>query len=78
MNSVYSIYPNPATNSIKVTMTKQLIGSAYVIMDAVGKVVMKGVLNTDNSTININELSQGFYFFSIGDDMKHTVKIIKQ
>jgi hypothetical protein len=39
---------------------------------------MKGALNTDNSTININELSQGFYFFSIGDDMKHTVKIIKQ
>ncbi len=78
INAIFSIYPNPATNSINITMTKQLIGSEYVVMDAVGKVVMKGVLNTDNSTININELSQGLYFFSIGNDMKHTAKIIKQ
>ena len=41
----------------------------YVIVDLIGKEIMKGKLNGKISTINVNSLSNGIYVLSIkGND----------
>ena len=56
------LVPNPATNIISVENAK---GSAYSILDALGKVVSTGVLS-DGITVDITNLKGGVYFVKVG------------
>jgi hypothetical protein len=35
-------------------------------------------INSENTVVNLENLSQGIYVISIGDNIKQTLKIIKQ
>ena len=79
-NSKYTIniYPNPANNQINVKAPNLLIGSDYTIYDFIGEIVLKGKLNSENTIIELGNLSGGIYLFSIHDALKQTFKIIKE
>ncbi|MFC1732554.1 T9SS type A sorting domain-containing protein [candidate division KSB1 bacterium] len=75
--NLFKVYPNPASSNIIVQVNVSLIGATYNITDQLGKTVMTGKLNTENSTIELGNLSGGIYLFSIGDDTKQTFTLIK-
>lgn len=77
-SNLFSVYPNPAQNQINVNTDDKLVGSVYTIYDNIGKVVKTGKLNSVNTTIELNDLSGGFYFFRVGDNFKQTFKVIKE
>jgi len=66
-----SLYPNPATDRIVV---EGITGTHYRIIDAFGKSVHQGIFN--GQQIDIDNLSQGLYFFK-ADGFRST-KIIKK
>ena len=72
----FSVSPNPVSDLIHVKVNSTLIGSTYTITDPLGKTVMTGKLNTENSTIGLGNLSDGIYMFSVGDNTKQTFKVI--
>jgi len=72
------IYPNPAKNQINVKLSITHIGATYYITDKLGKTVTTGKINAENSTIELGNLPEGIYVFSIGEDIKQTFKIIKK
>jgi hypothetical protein len=74
----FSIFPNPATSIIQVKADAELLGMSYSIYDNRGKVVLRGKLNAENTSISLNNLSDGIYMLSIGENMKHTFKVIKE
>ena len=43
-----------------------------------GRVVLTGKLNSENTTIELDNLSGGIYLFSVGENMKQTFKVIKE
>ena len=51
------------------------VGSNYKVISANGIVLMNGVIDGDNHTIDMNDMSKGFYFVRIDGAQK---KIIKQ
>jgi hypothetical protein len=51
---------------------------SYSIYDNRGKVVLSGRLNAENTSISLNNLSDGIYMLSIGENMKHTFKVVKE
>jgi hypothetical protein len=69
----FDIYPNPTTESILVKSA--LTGSGYKIISANGIVLKKGVINSENQSIDLKEMSAGIYFVLIDGAQK---KIIKQ
>lgn len=77
-NNVLSIYPNPANNQINVKTDVKLLGSVYIVYDNAGKSVLSGKINSENTVIELGNLSDGIYLFSVGDNLKQIFKIIKE
>ena len=75
---MFSVYPNPASNQITIKATAKLVGAAYTVFDNMGKMVLSGQLKTENTVIELGNLSDGIYLFSIGENNKQTFKVIKE
>jgi hypothetical protein len=76
--ALFSIFPNPAQSIINVNTDNKLIGDAYFISDNSGRIVLTGKLNSQNTTIELGNLSGGIYMFRVGDHMKKTFKVLKE
>lgn len=69
-----SIYPNPTSS--KITVNSNFINKEYKIYNSVGSIVLSGVILNNNFNINIENLIEGVYFFSI-DSKAVVVKLVK-
>ena len=76
-DKLFSVFPNPTQSLINVKVDTKLIGNNYSIYDNTGKVVLSGKLKSENTTIDLGNLSGGLYMLMIGDNMKQNFKIIK-
>ena len=77
-HNTFSVFPNPAQSVINVKADIQLLGSAYVVYDNTGKIITKGKITSEDTIIEIGNLSGGIYFFSLGGNLKQTFKVIKE
>ena len=73
-----NIFPNPTTNQITVKTDTKLIGSNYTVYDYNGKGVLTGKINSENTKIELGNLSVGIYLFSVGENLKQTFKVLKE
>ena len=77
-DNLFSVFPNPAQSVINIKSDAKLIGNVYSIYDNAGRVVLTGILKSENTTIELGNLSRGIYLFSVGENMKQTFKVIKE
>ena len=77
-SNLFSVYPNPANGQINVMADAKLLGSVYNVYDNVGKIVLSGKINSENTVINLGNLLGGIYLFSVGENLKQTFKVIKE
>jgi hypothetical protein len=76
-NSNYiSIFPNPTTTNVVVTIPKEMIGQRYTLVSATGKVLADEIVKQTTTTLNLEQLAQGTYFLQIGT-LKNPSKIVK-
>ena len=75
---VFTVFPNPANNTITIKSNIALSGESYNFTDGLGRIILSGKLAENQSTISIEQLPPGFYFLSFGSANAGTVKIIKQ
>ena len=73
-----SISPNPTTSKITVKSSLALIGKQFTIYDQFGKAVMSGVIASEETEIDLSNISEGVYLFKAGEEMPESFKIIKQ
>jgi hypothetical protein len=74
----FEFYPNPTTHQITINVEKQLLGSVYRIYDYTGKSILTGKILSEQSVIDLGDLSKGIYFINIGQHLEPTVKIVKE
>jgi PKD repeat protein len=77
-NTNFEFYPNPTTNQIIINVEKQLLGSVYIIYDNTGKAILTGKILSEQSVIDLVDLSKGIYLLSIGENLDRTFKVIKE
>jgi hypothetical protein len=77
-NTNFEFYPNPTTNQITLKVDNQLLGSVYIIYDNTGKSVLNGNILSEQSVIDLGDLSKGIYFINVGEHLEKTVKLAKQ
>jgi hypothetical protein len=77
-DNLFSVYPNPAKSQINVKADAKLLGSIYTVYDNTGKLVFSGKIISENTTIELGNLSGGIYLFSVGENLKQTFKVIKE
>lgn len=69
----FSVFPNPATDTIKITLQKKLILEKVNVYSALGQLVK----SSSSSKISVKDLSKGIYYFEIITNKgKATKKII--
>ena len=64
--SSVSLYPNPVLNVLNID--NNLTDQPYKIVDALGKVILKGKLNEGDNSINVEQLSKGIYYLKVSDN----------
>ncbi len=70
---VVHIYPNPASDFVTIEMDL-LEDQEYHIYSSIGVLIVSGVVDSINRTIDLSGLPSSIYFLTIGD---YTVKLIK-
>ena len=76
VNASYSVsvYPNPATNNVTVSVDG-LTGKAQVsVIDMSGRTVMTSTMESDATQLNVSKLAQGTYFVRINGETISTVR----
>ena len=77
-NNLFSIFPNPAQNFINVKADINLLGASYEVYDNTGKTILKGRITSEETIIDLGNLAGGFYLFSVGENLKQSLKVIKE
>ena len=77
-SNLFSVYPNPAKSQINLKADAKLLGSVFSIYDNTGKLVLSGKINSENTVIELGNLSGGIYMFNVGGNLKQTFKVIKE
>ncbi len=71
-------YPNPTTNELTIEIDEKLIGINYILYDQLGRQLQNGTLNEQRSMINLADLAKGMYWVTLGNNRKHSFKVVKQ
>lgn len=65
LNSTIQIFPNPASTQITVQANESDLGASVIIYNALGQEVLVDRLIAVNQILNIEKLSEGFYFIKV-------------
>lgn len=79
-NTLVKVYPNPFAEKITISVSsdKDIIGKTVKIMSASGKQFVSRIINTSQTTIELNHLPAGIYFARIeGNGKPVMIKLIK-
>jgi hypothetical protein len=73
----FRLFPNPAKEKLRVRLAKNTLAALpYQICNASGKVLIKGHLKPVETTLAIDDLPAGLYFFTV--ENKGTQRFVKQ
>lgn len=72
------LYPNPVKDNVSLITDVRLQGYVYSLTDNLGKMIIKGVINSERTVIDLQELQTGLYFLTIEGQGKKTYKLIKE
>lgn len=64
----FSVYPNPATDIVNVSVNNMSGNSSFILFDIVGKEIMNANLINGVNPIDVSNLTPGVYFYSIKND----------
>ncbi len=71
------ILPNPASQEISIQSNSRYVGEEYVILNQKGGIVLKGILEEENSHVSIRDLPNGLYLFRLGSQQNKAIRFIK-
>ncbi|MDY0089072.1 MAG: T9SS type A sorting domain-containing protein [Flavobacteriaceae bacterium] len=74
LNSLISIYPNPVKDLINLTSEVNI--KSYELFDISGRLIITGIINNLEATINLSLQSSGTYFIRINTDNGSIIKKI--
>lgn len=66
------VWPNPIITHVNI---KASVGLSFTISDALGRIILKGITQTESTNINAQYWEKGMYLLNIGGQ---TVQLIKQ
>lgn len=74
-NTQFELFPNPATNVITITFDVSLTNAPYAIYTLEGKLCKTGLLDINQSIIDISTLTPGYYMIQINEQYAQFVKM---
>jgi len=75
-----SVYPNPVSNNLTLTTSNSTDNVGYSLYDFQGKLIIDGIILSEETTVSTSNLSVGTYFINVYNNQNQksqTFKIIK-
>ncbi|RXR19410.1 T9SS type A sorting domain-containing protein [Flavobacterium amnicola] len=69
-NKTVKIYPNPVDSEITISITDDLIGASFEMYNQLGQNVLKTNISNSLEHVNVANLTNGVYFYSISNTNK--------
>jgi hypothetical protein len=77
LNNEYKIYPNPTTGKVNIEIIDAHVGDAYSVFSSTGIEVLTGSIKNKTTVLDLKDLSEGIYLITIGEELKQSIKVIK-
>ncbi len=77
-NEAIIIYPNPASDELRIQVHPNLCGTLYSVLDEKGVVVITGVVPNEKFRINLDRLQDGLYFFRVNGSKGQSFSVIQK
>jgi len=77
-SEVFSLFPNPIKSNVTIQTDPSQLGSNYLVYDQMGKLMLTGKIDSENTPVDMSNLAQGIYLFHVGLDVKQTIKAVKE
>lgn len=71
------VFPNPAEETIHLNLQSFNLGTEYILSDLTGRILLKGLIVSEQMDISIVDIPSGMYFLSIPSTNLGLIKIIK-
>jgi hypothetical protein len=72
------VYPNPMSDHINIDLPEIMINTEYFLFDQNSKLILKGILISEESVLDVTGLKKGSYILRIiYDNLNCSFKIIK-
>lgn len=71
------LFPNPAQNELSLALDNSGGYRNYFITDAIGKIVVNAVLDTNRPTIDVSDLDNGLYYLHLDNSHGAGIKFLK-
>jgi uncharacterized protein (TIGR02145 family) len=71
------VFPNPMDDVVHLKVRPFTVGASYIISDLTGKVLLKGNISSEQTTISMVDFPSGMYFISFPSMNMESFKIIK-
>ncbi len=69
-----SIYPNPASSMVTISVSEMLAGAEVTLVDLNGRTVATFTLTDNTATFDVSSLAKGAYFVRITGEQATTVR----
>ena len=77
VNTNILVYPNPTIDFFYLKSNQSQVGNTFEIVDNAGRIVISGVLQNDNQSIDVSKLSRGIYNLNVIGSESKTMKLVK-
>lgn len=76
--TILSCFPNPTNGQIVIKSDASMIGLSYSVFNDKGQSVCTGKINSEEMILEFGNFSAGNFLIIVGENMKHTLKVIKK
>ncbi len=77
-NIKFQVYPNPINDELTIECDNyENVRMNYVLMDAIGRIVLKGMIDSSKLIINTKNIEKGFYNLNIMNESGVSIKLLK-
>jgi hypothetical protein len=73
----FSIYPNPASSQLTISTNSSFIGATYCIFNLVGAEIKSGILLSENTLVDMDDLPAGTYIIKLLNQNTSHLKLVK-
>lgn len=76
-----AVYPNPTNGMVNIAINTELLNNSSIeVYNAVGKLVIREMLSKETTSVNLNGLEDGVYFYKVINNSQYVKigKLIKQ
>lgn len=72
------VYPNPVSDILELKVAASWVGADYAVYDQLGRTLLSGTIDAENTRLEIADLPAGIYHLMIGGNGGQVTKVVKE